>query len=77
VPEKAEWCGDNAVVLAWGGRVVVVGPSGEYLKYVIVSLPVTGGCGLWVVGCGLWVVGYQKLTSVCVSDTTTPPLHIS
>ncbi|RSH95606.1 hypothetical protein EHS25_000698 [Saitozyma podzolica] len=33
VPEKAEWCGDNAVVLAWGGRVVVVGPSGEYLKY--------------------------------------------
>lgn len=70
MPEKAEWCGDNAVVLAWGGRVVVVGPSGEYLKYVIVSLPVTGGCGLWV-------VGYQKLTSVCVSDTTTPPLHIS
>ncbi|KAK8870008.1 hypothetical protein IAR55_000578 [Kwoniella newhampshirensis] len=33
LPEKVEWCGDNAVVLAWGGRVVVVGPAGESLRY--------------------------------------------
>jgi hypothetical protein len=45
VPEKAEWCGDNAVVLAWGGRVVVVGPSGEYLKCVIVPYDQRLGCG--------------------------------
>ena len=32
-PERAEWCGDNAVVLVWGGRVVVVGPGGESLRY--------------------------------------------
>ena len=34
IPEKAEWCGDNAVVLAWGSRVVVVGPEGECLRSV-------------------------------------------
>ncbi|KAK4687137.1 vacuolar protein sorting-associated protein 16, partial [Tremellales sp. Uapishka_1] len=33
IPEWAEWCGDNAVVLAWGGRVVVVGPAGDCLRY--------------------------------------------
>ncbi|RXK39934.1 vacuolar protein sorting-associated protein [Tremella mesenterica] len=33
VPDQAEWCGDNAVVLRWGGRVVVVGPNGDSLKY--------------------------------------------
>jgi hypothetical protein len=32
IPERAEWCGDNAVVLAWEGRVVVVGPSGDCLR---------------------------------------------
>ena len=32
VPDRVEWCGDNAVVLAWGGSVVVVGPAGETLK---------------------------------------------
>ena len=30
--EKAEWCGDNAVVLAWGGKIVVVGPAGDSLR---------------------------------------------
>jgi hypothetical protein len=34
IPEQAEWCGDNAVVLCWEGRVVVVGPSGDCLRYV-------------------------------------------
>lgn len=34
VPDQVEWCGDNAVVLAWGGLVVVVGPGGESLKCV-------------------------------------------
>ena len=33
-PEKVEWCGDNALVLGWGGRVVVVGPGGDSLRYV-------------------------------------------
>lgn len=33
IPERAEWCGDNAVVLAWSGKVVVVGPAGESLQY--------------------------------------------
>jgi len=32
IPERAEWCGDNAVVLAWGGKVIVVGPAGESLR---------------------------------------------
>ena len=32
-PEKVEWCGDNALVLAWGGKVVVVGPGGNSLRY--------------------------------------------
>ncbi|WVQ78256.1 hypothetical protein IAT38_000340 [Cryptococcus sp. DSM 104549] len=32
-PEQVEWCGDNAVVLRWGGKVVVVGPAGDSLKY--------------------------------------------
>lgn len=34
MPEKAEWCGDNAIVLSWGGKVVVVGPGGDSLRYV-------------------------------------------
>ncbi|WVF72368.1 hypothetical protein IAT40_007183 [Kwoniella sp. CBS 6097] len=33
MPERVEWCGDNAVVLSWGGRVVVVGPAGNSLRY--------------------------------------------
>ncbi|ORY21590.1 Vps16, C-terminal region-domain-containing protein [Naematelia encephala] len=33
VPENAQWCGDNAVVLGWAGRVVVVSPHGETLEY--------------------------------------------
>jgi hypothetical protein len=33
-PESIEWCGDNALVLGWGGRVVVVGPGGDSLRYV-------------------------------------------
>ena len=33
-PEKVEWCGDNALVLGWGGKVVVVGPGGDSLRYV-------------------------------------------
>ncbi|KAL0240233.1 hypothetical protein I308_106782 [Cryptococcus tetragattii IND107] len=33
LPEKVEWCGDNAVVLGWGGKVIVVGPAGDSLKY--------------------------------------------
>jgi hypothetical protein len=32
IPEQAEWCGDNAVVLRWEGRVVIVGPGGEFLR---------------------------------------------
>lgn len=31
-PDQAAWCGDNAVVLAWKGKVVIIGPSGDYLK---------------------------------------------
>ncbi|ORX39657.1 Vps16, C-terminal region-domain-containing protein [Kockovaella imperatae] len=31
--EQAAWCGDNAVVLRWGGKVVVVGPGGAALRY--------------------------------------------
>jgi hypothetical protein len=33
-PERMEWCGDNALVLSWGGKVVVVGPAGDSLRYV-------------------------------------------
>lgn len=33
-PERMEWCGDNALVLAWGGKVVVVGPEGNSLRLV-------------------------------------------
>ncbi|WVR04982.1 hypothetical protein IAU60_001994 [Kwoniella sp. DSM 27419] len=33
MPERVEWCGDNAVVLGWGGRVVIVGPAGDSLAY--------------------------------------------
>jgi hypothetical protein len=33
-PEKVKWCGDNALVLGWGGKVVVVGPGGDSLRYV-------------------------------------------
>jgi hypothetical protein len=36
-PEKVEWCGDNALVLAWGGKVVVVGPGGNSLRYEMPS----------------------------------------
>lgn len=32
MPEKAEWCGDNALVLGWGGKVLVVGPGGDSLR---------------------------------------------
>lgn len=32
MPDGAEWCGDNALVLSWGGAVLVVGPSGECLR---------------------------------------------
>ena len=33
-PDQAEWCGDNAVVLRWGGKIVVVGPNGDNLRWV-------------------------------------------
>jgi len=33
LPDRVEWCGDNAVVLAFGGRVVMVGPGGDALQY--------------------------------------------
>lgn len=36
-PEKVEWCGDNALVLGWGGKVVVVGPGGDSLRCVILT----------------------------------------
>lgn len=42
LPEKVEWCGDNAVVLGWGGKVVVVGPAGDSLKCVDVLYGVSG-----------------------------------
>lgn len=32
IPDGAGWCGDNAVVLSWGSKVVVVGPSGDCLR---------------------------------------------
>lgn len=32
IPDGAAWCGDNAVVLSWGGKIVVVGPSGACLR---------------------------------------------
>lgn len=32
ISDRAAWCGDNALVLAWGGKVVVVGPSGDCLQ---------------------------------------------
>lgn len=32
-PDQVVWCGDNAVVLAWGGRVVVLGPGGDALEF--------------------------------------------
>lgn len=32
-PDRVQWCGDNAVVLSWGGKVVVVGPGGDVLQY--------------------------------------------
>ena len=34
IPDQAEWCGDNAVVLSWKGRVVVVGPNGDALRCI-------------------------------------------
>ena len=37
--ERAEWCGDNAVVLCWGAKVVVVGPGGAALRSASSSLP--------------------------------------
>lgn len=33
LPDRAEWCGDNAVVLNWGPKVVMVGPGGDALEY--------------------------------------------
>lgn len=39
-PEKVEWCGDNALVLGWGGKVVVVGPGGDSLRCVV-STPIS------------------------------------
>ncbi|WRT66892.1 uncharacterized protein IL334_003855 [Kwoniella shivajii] len=33
LPDKVEWCGDNAITLVCGGRVVVVGPRGESLSW--------------------------------------------
>jgi hypothetical protein len=35
IPDEAAWCGDNAIVLSWGGKVVVVGPSGDSLRYAL------------------------------------------
>ncbi|RSH83220.1 uncharacterized protein EHS24_006887 [Apiotrichum porosum] len=32
-PDRVEWCGDNAVVVAWGGKVVMFGPGGDTLEY--------------------------------------------
>ncbi|KPV75550.1 uncharacterized protein RHOBADRAFT_26893 [Rhodotorula graminis WP1] len=32
-PAQCEWCGDNAVVLAWERTVVLMGPFGESLKW--------------------------------------------
>ncbi|GAA5898958.1 hypothetical protein JCM8208_005437 [Rhodotorula glutinis] len=32
-PKQVEWCGDNAVVLAWERTVVLMGPFGESLKW--------------------------------------------
>ncbi|ODN84868.1 hypothetical protein L202_00723 [Cryptococcus amylolentus CBS 6039] len=32
-PDRVEWCGDNAVVIAWGGKVAVAGPGGDCLIY--------------------------------------------
>lgn len=32
-PDRVEWCGDNAVVLSFGGKVVIVGPGGDSLQY--------------------------------------------
>ena len=32
LPDSAEWCGDNAVVIAWGSSVAVVGPNGDTLR---------------------------------------------
>jgi len=37
-PSQVEWCGDNAVVLAWERTVVLMGPFGESLKCVPPSL---------------------------------------
>lgn len=31
-PDAVEWCGDNAVALVWGGKVVIAGPGGESLR---------------------------------------------
>lgn len=33
LPDRVEWCSDNAVVLSFGGRVVMVGPGGDALQY--------------------------------------------
>lgn len=32
-PDRVAWCGDNAVVLSFGGKVVTVGPGGHSLQY--------------------------------------------
>nr|ASF90210.1 hypothetical protein SPAR04372 [Bartheletia paradoxa] len=33
LPEQVEWCGDHAVVLKWGGKVMLVGPFGGSISY--------------------------------------------
>ncbi|GAA6027171.1 hypothetical protein JCM8097_002452 [Rhodosporidiobolus ruineniae] len=32
-PRQVEWCGDNAVAVAWERTMVIVGPFGETLRY--------------------------------------------
>lgn len=33
LPDQAAWCGDNAVALVHGSRVIIVGPGGDSLSY--------------------------------------------
>lgn len=34
-PGQVVWCGNNTVVVAWERTVVMVGPFGETLKFVV------------------------------------------
>jgi hypothetical protein len=43
MPDRVEWCGDNAVVLTFGSRVVVVGPGGDALQYMYDGAAVLAG----------------------------------